>query len=130
MPKRLTNPANELKQTISGSRLDKPSVPFKLAIDDCLENGYSFEKMKKDGLKELDRFINDTIGKKMTISQVDKIFLRKKGPVKSFEKIHGVKRDILHYGKDMKSFRVHGYYNDNGYFVLTQIDPKHKKYPD
>lgn len=130
MSKKLTNVASQIENSHTGSRLDKPKVLFKLCIDDCLENGYSFQKMNRAGLKDLDDFINQTIGKNLTISQVDKMFLRTKGSVKVTEKIKGIKRDILHYGKNRKTFRVHGYYNENGYFVLTQIDPKHRKYPD
>lgn len=126
MPKNLTNPAKISRAT----RLDKPKLPFKIAIDDCLENGYSFGKIKRQGLKDFDKFIKETIGKNLTISQVDESFLRIKGPVKSKEKIHGIEREVVHYGKDRKPFRMHGYYNENGYFVLTHIDPEHKKFPE
>lgn len=105
---------------------DNSSVKFKVAISETLKNGYSFKDLKSKDVQSFERFVSQTVGKDLTISQVDKMFLRKHGkPVNTIE-INGCKRDVMHYGKDRKKFRIFGYYDDNGYFVLYKIDTKHK----
>ncbi|WP_422059047.1 MAG6450 family protein, partial [Staphylococcus gallinarum] len=32
----------------------------------------------------------------------------------------------LHYGKDRKQFRIHGFYDDKGYFNILRLDLNHK----
>jgi hypothetical protein len=63
----------------------------------------------------------------MTISEVDKAFLRTKGPVEKKE-VYGKTRTIQHYEKKRTPFRIHGYFNSESYFVIYQIDPEHKKH--
>ena len=41
------------------------------------------------------------------------------------QKIGGIEREVVHYGKDRNPFRVHGYFNNDGYFVIYKIDPSH-----
>ncbi len=101
---------------------------FRLTISINLDKNYCFQKLNKEDLKQLDNFISETVGKDLSISEVDTLFLRNKGPVKTSETIKGKKRDVVHYGKDKKAFRIHGFYNDDGYFVIYQIDAKHKKH--
>ena len=62
----------------------------------------------------------------MTISQVESEFLRTKGKVSEREIIAGVEREIFHLGKNRNKFRIFGYYNEDGYFVIHRIDPKHQ----
>lgn len=118
---KLTNstsaPSNGGKQLTRGT-----GKPFKIAICEQLDNDFCFKKLKPSDLKEFHNFIDETVEKKLTISQVDALFLRKKGDIK--QDING--REVFHYGKDRKPFRVFGYYNEDGYFNVTRIDPKHK----
>lgn len=111
-----------------GSRLTdtRQKGLFKFCIERCLDNKYSFAKLKPEAIKMLDKFIADTVGREMTISQVESEFLRKKGKVSEKEVIAGVERDVFHLGKDRNKFRIFGYYNEDGYFVIHRIDPKHR----
>ena len=92
-----------------GERLVKADLKFKMAISITLDNNYCFKQMRKSGLQKLDQFIKETVGKHLTISKVDDLFLRTKGPVKSKETIEGISRDVVHYGKDRSPFRIHGF---------------------
>ena len=78
--------------------------------------------MKPADLRALHNFISQTIGEKLTITEVDKLYLRTKGGVR--QDINN--EDVIHYGKDRTQFRVFGYYNSENYFNITRIDPKHK----
>ncbi|MBN2959205.1 MAG: hypothetical protein JTJ17_06050 [Streptococcus gordonii] len=107
-----------------GTRLtnSKNETPFKLAICEQLDNKFCFKNLTSEDIKSLHRFIDDTVGKSLTISKVDNLFLRTKGTVT--QNING--RDVVHYGKNNNPFRIFGYYNQDGYFNITRIDPKHK----
>lgn len=123
--KRLTNIDANIDK---GSRLTdtRQKGLFKFCIERCLDNRYSFAKLKPEAIRILDRFIADTVGRQMTISQVESEFLRTKGKVSEREIIAGVEREIFHLGKDRNKFRIFGYYNEDGYFVIHRIDPKHQ----
>lgn len=100
--------------------------PFRIAIASELENGYELKDMTAEHVKEFHRFIQDTVYKGLTISEVDKLYLRKQGlgsapPVKYKNSI-----ELLHYGKARKAFRIYGYYNADNYFVVCRIDGGHK----
>lgn len=99
---------------------------FKIAICGSLENNFEFKQLDNRGIKQFHKFIEETIGKKLTITEVDKQYLRTKGTIKEERFVHGKKRDIMHYGKDKNPFRIFGYYNTDSYFTITRIDPKHK----
>ncbi|MCW0945145.1 MULTISPECIES: MAG6450 family protein [Streptococcus] len=107
-----------------GTRLtnSKNETLFKLAICEQLDNNFCFKDLKNPDIKHLHKFIDETIGKNLTISIVDKLYLRTKGQIQ--QEING--RDVIHYGKDNQPFRIFGYYNSDGYFNITRIDPKHK----
>ncbi|EAD5716086.1 TPA: MAG6450 family protein [Listeria innocua] len=102
----------------------RTNTPFKFSLEVCLDNNYCFAKLKSENLRMLDRFLSETVGKDLTVSEAEKLFLRTKGP-KETAFIKGEKRTINHYGKNMNPFRIHGYYSSNGYFVITKIDPNH-----
>lgn len=91
------------------------SLPFKLCIQKPLDGQFNFKKMKQSGIKDLHDFIENTIGKGLSISEVDKLYLRKRGLGLSEE---------VHYGKDRHSFRVHGQFVDS-HFVISKIDCNH-----
>lgn len=120
------NLTNKNRGVSSGTKLtDRTQFPFKVAIDYSLENNYCFKDLKTDGIKSFHRFIESTVGQQLTISEVDNLYLRTKGGRSEKRNVHGQERAIMHYGKDRKKFRVFGYYNQKGYFVLSRIDPKH-----
>lgn len=102
--------------------IDKPFI-ITIALE--LHSKYNFSCMSKNGLKDLDKFIEETVGKRLTISEVDKLFLRTKGQIKYSEKIDGIEREVIHYGKNRKPFRIFGFYNEVGHFVVYRIDCNH-----
>lgn len=112
-------------QKKKGTRLDKRAVSFKVAFEDDLHNDYCFKQLKGGAVKSFQNFLDETVYRGLTITQVDSLYLRTKGPVKEKCKVKGVERELVHYGKDRKPFRIHGYFNDKGYFVIYKIDPKH-----
>lgn len=98
------------------------SKNFKIAISEPLDNNFCFKSLKKpENIRKFQAFIDETIGKKLTISEVDKMYLRTKGEIK--QEING--REVVHYGKDRNPFRIFGYYNNDGYLIVTRIDPTH-----
>lgn len=121
----LANPNKKEQEIKKGTRLDKRQVTFKIALENDLHNDYSFRQLKGDSIKNFQRFLDETVYKGLTITQVDSLYLRTKGPVKESCEINGEKRDIVHYGKDRNPLRVHGYFNEKNYFVIYKIDPKH-----
>ncbi|HEL0808108.1 TPA: hypothetical protein TVK02_000377 [Streptococcus equi subsp. zooepidemicus] len=119
--------ANKLTQTTTNKSvgtllINKVDRPFQISICNQLDNNFCFKDLKVSDLKLFHKFIDETVGKNLSISEVDSLFLRTKGPVKQ----HRDGRDIVHYGKDRTPFRVHGYFNSDGYFNITRIDPRHK----
>ena len=111
--------------TVKGSRLTKEDTKFRIAFEVKLANGFEIKDMEMKHNAEFHNFISETVYKELTISEVDKLFLRKQGlgsapPVKYGD------IELIHYGKDMKPFRLFGYYNKDGYFVVCRIDGKHK----
>lgn len=122
--KKLTNKNGNGK---SYSRLtNNDNLKFRMAISGSLNGKYSIKNLKEGDIKHFHKFIEETVGKELTITQVDKLFLRTKGKISEKEDVHGRKREIIHYGKDRNPFRIFGYYDDNGYFVIYKIDPKHR----
>lgn len=107
-------------------RLPKEVQFFRITIAVELENGYEIKDMNPEHVKELHRFVQDTVYKGLTISEVDEMYLRKEGlsdapPVKYKGSV-----ELLHYGKARKAFRIYGYYNADNYFVVCRIDGGHK----
>lgn len=121
MAKKLTKviPNNQ-----KGSILSKKDLKFRVAIESQLDNGYCFKSLKPDDVKKFHDFIDFTVNANLTITQIDKLYLRKEGPKASI-KIKDVEYELIHYGKDRTPFRIFGYYNTDAYFVLTKIDPHH-----
>lgn len=97
--------------------------PFKIAITRQLDNNFCFKDLDKSGLKDLHNFIDETVGKHLTISEVDKLFKRKRGPIETIE-VNGQEFQLMHYGKDRKKFRIFGFYSET-FFHITKIDSKH-----
>ena len=123
MSKKLINVKKD--NSIQNVKLAKSSVKFKILLNKQLENKFGFDKLKcSKGNKDFDNFLNDTLSKGLSISEVDKLFRRTRGRPESIV-VEGQERELIHYGKDMKAFRIFGYY-DNEYFILTKIDTNHK----
>ncbi|GAB6199749.1 MULTISPECIES: MAG6450 family protein [Lactiplantibacillus] len=103
------------------------SVKFKLAISEKLDNKFMFKDLKPNECKRLWKFISSTVNCGLSITEVNELWLRKKGPngPKNIETFNGKERKMYHLGKDRKSFRIHGYYNEDDYFVICRVDPNH-----
>lgn len=100
-------------------------IPFKISIEESLDNKYCFKKLKGNSIQEFHRFIEATVGKGLSITEVENMYLRTRGKVKETIKVNGIERDVIHFGKNRNPFRIFGYYNQD-YFVLNKIDPTHK----
>lgn len=116
------------KEAVGRKLTNRKDKKFKFAITGSLDNGFCFKKLKQNEIIEFHKFIENILSKQLSITEVDKLFLRTRGPVTSKEDVFGKKRDIQHYGKINTKFRIHGYFNNDDYFVIYQIDPKHKKH--
>ena len=119
MPK-LLQAANQGTQ---GTKLTEPRL-FKLVFSDKLDNGYELKDMTREYIQCFHRFLSDTVYKGLTITEVDKLYLRKAGLSKA-PVIVSNGHELVHYGKDRTPFRIFGYYNLDGYFVICRIDGKH-----
>ena len=105
-------------------KLRTKALKFRICFDVALTNGYELKDMEQRHIAELHRFLCDTVYKGLTVSQVDKLYLRKQGadapPV-----MYG-DQELIHYGKDRNPFRLFGYYNSDGYFSVCRIDGNHQ----
>ncbi|GAB7568121.1 MAG6450 family protein [Gemella bergeri] len=123
---RLTNVTVDKSLTM-GSRLDSKTTKFKITIQHNLNNNFSFNIINKNnGHKEFHKFICNTVGKKLSISEVNRLYLRTRGKNKIIE-IEGVEFEEVHYGRDQSAFRIFGYHH-GGEFILTRIDTNHKSH--
>ncbi len=111
-----------------GSKLRVQQMPFRICFDHCLDNGYEIGNMTQQHITELHRFLKETVYKGLTVSQVDGQYLRKQGL--SAPSIKYGDYTLIHYGKDRNSFRLFGYYNDDGYFAICRIDGNHQTNKD
>lgn len=116
--KKLTKKTN----ATGASRLDTRSMPFRVAIEEQLENGYTFKDMTKDGLTHLHRFLEETVGKKQSITDVEKRFKRK-GDGETVRR-GNEEYEVIHLGKNGNRFRIFGYYSGTD-FILLRIDQNH-----
>ena len=98
---------------------------FKIAFEVKLDNGFELKDMREKHIQDFHRFLSDTVYKGLTISQVDKLFLRKQG-LSNAPSIISNGKELLHYGKAANPFRIFGYYNSDGYFVICRIDGAHE----
>lgn len=122
MARKLVTPS----QTSNGTKLsNRQELPFRITFEVPLTSGFEVKDLKQNHVIEFHRFLADTVYKKLTISQVDKLFLRKQG-MSEAPTIKYDEHELLHYGKDRNPFRLFGYYNNDGYFVVVRIDGEHK----
>ncbi|SRX64188.1 MAG6450 family protein [Mycoplasma mycoides] len=107
-------------------KLFKKDIFFKIAIVHKLDNGFDFKSLTIEGIKEFHNFINEILNKKMTISQVENLYMRKtSNPFNNRTVDQQIEIREIHLGKNRQPFRLFGYFNDDNYFVLTKIDPNH-----
>ncbi len=125
-PNKLTNQTSAKRQPNKLTSDENLTRVFKISICEQLDNRYCFKDLNREALKSLHAFIDETVGKKLTISQTEDLFLRTKGQV--VQNING--RDLIHFGKNRNPFRIFGYYNSDGYFNIIRIDPKHNTNKD
>ncbi len=123
MPKRLQG--KTAKAIGTELIVPKAKLPFRMVFEVKLENGYELKDMTQKHTLEFHRFLNDTVYKGLTISEVDKLYLRKEG-LSNAPVILSNGKELIHYGKDRKPFRIFGYYNADGYFVICRIDGAHQ----
>ena len=91
-------------------------IPFELCFKYPLERGYTFQELSATHNKEFQRFLDKV--SRMTVSQVDQMYLRKPDKNDSFNGIQ-----VLHY-EVSKKFRIH-VINEAGYFKIIRLDPNH-----
>jgi len=103
-------------------------LPFKLILEAQLDRHFSFKQLKTQDSRQFDLFLTKTIGRGLTITETETLFLRTMGPhgAKHVEQYNDVDQDVIHFSNGTRDFRVHGYYNHLGYFVLVRIDPHHQ----
>lgn len=87
-----------------------------------LENGYDFKKLKSDSLKEFQTILNDST--QLSLDEMENRYGRDLDSDDILE-YNGIKFQVLHFGKDRSTFRIHGILADS-YFHVIRIDPKHK----
>lgn len=109
----------------SGGKIQIQELPFRIVFETRLQNGYELKDMTRSQIREFHRFVAETIYKGLSISKVDQLFLRKQGLSDAPPEYYKGK-ELLHYGKDRHPFRLFGYYNQDGYFVVCRIDGGHK----
>ena len=109
----------------NNSLIERKKILFKISIEQQLDNNFCFKDLKNVQIKAFHNFIEQTVNQSLTISEVDNLFKRKEGPKESIT-IKGNEFELIHLGKDRTPERIFGYYNPQGYFVLTRLDFKHK----
>lgn len=96
---------------------------FKVVFAGEVQRGYDFTDCNVKQWYAVGKFLDDFVGK--TISEVDKA--RKRPPDRTMmvnDPLSGTDKKVEHYKVQGKQ-RMHGYYNQYGYFTVTAIDPGH-----
>lgn len=119
-----------VNQRLHNNLILNKDVTFKIAIQHKLDNDFDFKSLKREGLKKFQAFIYSIFKENMTISQVEKLFLRTKGEVFKNVTIKDEFVKEIHLGKNVSKFRLFGYFNQDNYFVITKIDPNHDFHKD
>lgn len=70
-PAKLTDKTDKGNSEPSLLLTNRNSILFRMSIEHSLENGYDFKKLNSNSLKDLHTFIENTIGKNLTISEVE-----------------------------------------------------------
>lgn len=112
-------------------------VKFKLVFTHQLEETYNFESLQSLHDPDLNRPLTDEERLNMheylgscidtytgrTISNVEAHFRRSDEDDRAFDPVGGTDMPIQHFPIDSKNkARIHGYFNQQGYFVVTRLD--------
>lgn len=100
----------------SAALTNRGEAPFRICFEYKLANGFTFKELQQRDLKNLQRFLDKTIGRRFT--EVDSLYLKR--PDKT-EDHRGLQ--VQHYAVD-KKFRIHGVLHEEMFKVL-RIDPNH-----
>ena len=60
-------------------KISKTDLLFRIVFEVELDNGFELKDMREKHIQDFHKFLSDTVYKGLTISQVDKLFLRKQG---------------------------------------------------
>ncbi len=75
------------------------SRKFKIALGTELENNFCFKTKKPRKVTDgLHKFLEYTVYKDLSITEVDRLYLRTKGPIKEKVETKYSQLEILHYG--------------------------------
>ncbi|AKS69374.1 hypothetical protein RN70_07640 [Staphylococcus schleiferi] len=123
---KLTNVEN--KHAAKGIKLaNYKSRKFKIALGTELENNFCFKTKKPRKVTDgLHKFLEYTVYKDLSITEVDRLYLRTKGAIKEKVETKYSQLEILHYRLEKSQFRLFGFYDNNAYFNITKIDIDHK----
>lgn len=111
------------RQNGEAERINGKEQPFRIVLSTKLENNYEFKDLKERDIKEFHHFLRETVYKKLSITTVERDWLRQKGDAPPDFYQGGI--EMIHLGKSASKFRLFGYYDINGCFVLCKIDPGH-----
>lgn len=92
-------------------------VRFELCFKYPLENGYTFKELTLENVRQFQVFLNKV--SQMTVTQVDKLYARKPDTNDTYKG-----RQVYHY-EVTEVFRIH-VINEEGYYKIIRLDPKHK----
>lgn len=111
---------------LQGSLTTRNDGLFRVAFaGEATEKGYRFEDCSQEDWHRLGKWLNDWVGKKIQALASYKDGRGTDRKQKSLDPYSDKLKTEQHY-----SFgggrRVHGYYNQQGYFTITKIDPDHK----
>lgn len=99
---------------------------FRVAFaGEATKKGYRFEDCSKEDWHKLGEWLNRWVGKTIQELRGSKSARNTDSTQKSVDPYDNKLKTEQHYGFNGKK-RVHGYYNQQGYFTITKIDPNHK----
>lgn len=134
---KLADLGNILERQQIAKLTDENSVRFKIAFNSQLESQYLFGSLEdvidSDSSSQLNEY-NQLRLYRLFGSMVDRLTHRTITDVKAFfrkedesdsayDPVGGVYMQVQHFAVEGdKKFRIHGYFNNDGYFVVTRMD--------
>lgn len=119
------NESNNKKIKLTSDEHSNPI--FKVLFAGEAENGYDFKDCNPDQWHDIGNFLDRWVGKSLKDLQSSNSarYIDKKD--KASDPYTNDIKQMIHYKVTPKS-RIHGYYNNHGYFVIKRLDPDHKKH--
>lgn|GEM_PF-1591029 len=96
---------------------------FKVVFAGKAQRNYDFKDCDMQQWHQFGEFIDATVGKKIT--EVNERYKRNPDRSDKVKDPLGDTYKIEHYEVNNQS-RIHGYFINRGYFIVTRLDPKHK----